>query len=81
MFLSVPLLIEIGIPQTKICRKIDDMLGNGGVFFDIMLCLPVREGEKKDIGGDEFGGIAELERGLLAEVGMRLIEILAQLLA
>ena len=81
MFLAVPFFVKIRIPQTEVCRQVDDLACQRGVLFDIVLCLSVRLGQEKHIHRFELGRVNEFELGLLAQIGMHLVNILAQMRA
>ncbi len=75
---AVPALVGSRIPQAKIGGQVDDMRRQPGKLLDFVLRLAMGQGQEKHVGCFHLVGVDKLERRLFAQVGVHLVDILAQ---
>ena len=64
--------------QAEIGGQVDDFGGKLGVLLDLLLAFAVRHGQEEHVAGfDQVAG-GEFQLGALAQVGMLLVDELAQ---
>ena len=78
---AVPARVLACRAQAKISGKVDQPRSQAGVVLDLVLGLPMRQGQEEHVAGFEKVGVAELHPGLLAQVGVHLVNVLSQVLA
>ena len=81
VFFAVPFFVKVRIPQTEIGRQVDDFARQRGVLVDVMLGLSMWLGQEKYVHRLDLGRVDEFESGLLAQIGMHLVNVLAQVRA
>ena len=76
MFFTVPLLVKIRVPQTEVCREVNDLCAELGIRIDILLRLSMRLGEEENINRLQLRRVIELQLRALPQIRMGLIHIL-----
>jgi hypothetical protein len=79
MRLAVPLLIKRGIPQPEIGCEVNNPGCKPGIFFNVMLRLPMWLGQEQHIYRLQGSRIAEFKLGLLSQIRVDLVYVLSQM--
>ena len=77
MRFAVPFFVLLYIAQAKIGGQVNDARRNGRPVIDFLLCLAVRKREEQNIARLNLIGRSELNFGSPAQIGMHVIELLA----
>ena len=73
----VPGRVVVGVPQPEIGAEVDDRLGDGFQLADAPHRAAVRQAKEQDVARFQLADRGELERRLLAQVGVDGVDVVA----